>query len=369
MSVNSLLVYCMLQTIGIMIVLFRKKFRTTPNVILNFLMFELFVKFIYQYIELEKINVPYIEPFYYLIRALGPVAIYFYARVILTGKIPEFKKVIPCLVVPLLLFVLHALPDGSRAFIEESKNGISAILLILSFLIFPLIIVYEYAKFYQLKYFEFYKTFTYNSGQTSLIAIIIPLCIGSGLMILGTRIVYLYYPHLITQIEIAGVFYSVILSYLFAYMVIVSPKVIHHKKSKFALQEFKKYDCSGLTADEAKQISNRLCDYFETSKPFLNPELNLKIVSQELNVSAKNITETLNGLIGQNFNDFTNNYRIEYFKQLLKLEKFKNYSILALAFEAGFNSKTTFNTAFKKFTGQTPSEYRKKIELKRRKNE
>ena len=89
--------------------------------------------------------------------------------------------------------------------------------------------------------------------------------------------------------------------------------------------------------------------------------MNLNLISDKLQIPAHHITETINGLIGQNFNEYVNNYRIEEFKILLKNKKYEHFSILALAFEVGFKSKGTFNAAFKKFTSQTPSEYRKEI--------
>ncbi|MFA8436978.1 MAG: helix-turn-helix domain-containing protein, partial [Marinifilaceae bacterium] len=66
---------------------------------------------------------------------------------------------------------------------------------------------------------------------------------------------------------------------------------------------------------------------------------------------------------GLNFNDYINQFRVEEFKRLLQDPQFSKETLLAVAFEAGFNSKTTFNTAFKKFTGMTPSEYRRSLNV------
>ena len=70
------------------------------------------------------------------------------------------------------------------------------------------------------------------------------------------------------------------------------------------------------------------------------------------------ISEVLNGLLKQNFFDYINNYRIEEFKRLASMPENSKETNLSLAFVSGFNSKTAFNTAFKKFTGHTPSQFR-----------
>ncbi len=70
-------------------------------------------------------------------------------------------------------------------------------------------------------------------------------------------------------------------------------------------------------------------------------------------------------LLKQNFYEYVNNYRIEEFKRLLLEPKYENIKFLNIAFDVGFNSKSTFNTSFKKFTGKTPSEYKKFKNLKR----
>jgi AraC-like DNA-binding protein len=75
-------------------------------------------------------------------------------------------------------------------------------------------------------------------------------------------------------------------------------------------------------------------------------------------MSRNQLSELINSRMGCNFYDFVNKYRIEDVKQLMVDPKYKNFTILAIALEAGFPSKSTFNSIFKKFTGLTPSEYK-----------
>ncbi len=114
-----------------------------------------------------------------------------------------------------------------------------------------------------------------------------------------------------------------------------------------------------LSAKKRKQISSDLVTYFELEKPYLNPGLNMNMISRHLNIPKHHITEVLNTEIGKNFFSFVNEYRIGEVKKQL-LEKGDIYSIESIGFECGFSSKSTFFTVFKKITGQTPMQYKTK---------
>lgn len=108
-------------------------------------------------------------------------------------------------------------------------------------------------------------------------------------------------------------------------------------------------------------LSDNLQKYMETHHPHRDSELTLTSLAKQVNMSRNQLSEVINSSLGSNFYDFVNKYRIEEVKQLMNHSKYKNYTILAIAFEAGFPSKSTFNTVFKKFTGLTPSEYRNRL--------
>jgi AraC-like DNA-binding protein len=91
---------------------------------------------------------------------------------------------------------------------------------------------------------------------------------------------------------------------------------------------------------------------------YKHPQLDLKHLSQRLQTPAYLVTKAINEGLGVNFYDLVNRYRVEEVKSLLVSHDSKRFTIMAVAFDAGFNSKTTFNTAFKKVTGLTPSSYR-----------
>ncbi|MDP2302563.1 MAG: helix-turn-helix domain-containing protein [Ignavibacteria bacterium] len=162
------------------------------------------------------------------------------------------------------------------------------------------------------------------------------------------------------------IFMSFWFSFL-GYVTLKQPEVkIHINNSKdeeiaTSVNDIKQsYSRSGLSDDEAKVIIVNLKNLMETEKPYRNPDLNLNQLAIKLNVSLHNLSQVLNQYLNQNFYDFINSYRAEEFIRLMETDKEKRYSILALSYDAGFNSKTAFYKIFKKIYNQTPSEYRDK---------
>lgn len=92
---------------------------------------------------------------------------------------------------------------------------------------------------------------------------------------------------------------------------------------------------------------------------YLNPDVNVASLSEEMQLTTHQLSYIINKGFNQNFFQFINSYRIEKAKELLLDSSSNKLSILGIAFESGFSSKTAFNTTFKKFTKQTPSEFKK----------
>ena len=92
-------------------------------------------------------------------------------------------------------------------------------------------------------------------------------------------------------------------------------------------------------------------------KIFTESELTLGALAKTLDVHPNHLSQVINSYDGKNFYDYINYHRVEEFKRLAPLPDNRNYTLLSLAYECGFNSKTSFNRNFKKATGVSPSEY------------
>ncbi|WP_334056709.1 helix-turn-helix domain-containing protein [Polaribacter sp. P097] len=107
---------------------------------------------------------------------------------------------------------------------------------------------------------------------------------------------------------------------------------------------------------QLEQIAKALKKLMEEDEIYTNSDLNLAILSEKLNVKPYQTTKCLNVIFGKKFNDFVNEYRIKALKDILKNPKNEKFTLLSLAFDVGFNSKSSFNRAVKKITGKSPKD-------------
>ena len=102
-------------------------------------------------------------------------------------------------------------------------------------------------------------------------------------------------------------------------------------------------------------------NHIKVNKSYLNPNLSLETLAKDLNLSEGYISQIINNSSNLNFNDYINSLRVNDAKSMLTNIEYNNYTVIAIGLEAGFNSKSSFYTAFKKFTGKTPIEYKKYV--------
>jgi len=102
-----------------------------------------------------------------------------------------------------------------------------------------------------------------------------------------------------------------------------------------------------------------LMEYIRLHKPFLDPELSLRSLAAQIEIHPNQLSWLLNAVIGKNFNAFVNAYRVAHFKKLARDPSNAKLTLIGLAYECGFNSKTVFNTSFKRETGLTPKQFLK----------
>ena len=134
------------------------------------------------------------------------------------------------------------------------------------------------------------------------------------------------------------------------------------KKGYIYQMAHQKYTSTPVSEDETKRIYIKLKKLLEEDQVYKNVNLNLGTLSQQLNISTQKLSMVINVMFKANFNSIINEYRIRHSCTLFGIKEFQNYTIAFIAFESGFSSVSSFNMAFKKVTGQTPSQYRKTLE-------
>ena len=119
-----------------------------------------------------------------------------------------------------------------------------------------------------------------------------------------------------------------------------------------------KSDTSAYNSEKHKNDFNQIHDYLISKQKFLDPNLSMDLLAQELRMSSSHFSKIVNSYSDYNFSDYINSFRVEQAKKLLANDDFDKYTNVAIGLECGFNSKSTFYSAFKKFTSQTPTQFR-----------
>ncbi len=122
-----------------------------------------------------------------------------------------------------------------------------------------------------------------------------------------------------------------------------------------------RYRKSGLTEQKAEELMQTLLELMERERPYLNNKLTLQELAEMIPTTPHNLSEVINSQLKQNFFEFVNSYRVKEAQQRLIDEANSNLTILAIALDSGFNSKSTFNSIFKKHTAMTPSRFRESL--------
>jgi AraC-like DNA-binding protein len=130
---------------------------------------------------------------------------------------------------------------------------------------------------------------------------------------------------------------------------------------KDLISEEKKSEPLAVNEKEYNQELLKLQQYMIDEKPFLNPSVTIQDVSNGIKIPVRDLSLLINHKLEQHFYDFVNTYRIENAMDILKDVTKSKVTILEILYDVGFNSKSSFNTAFKKHTGNTPTSYRKSL--------
>ncbi|CAD5266027.1 MULTISPECIES: AraC family transcriptional regulator [unclassified Imperialibacter] len=118
-----------------------------------------------------------------------------------------------------------------------------------------------------------------------------------------------------------------------------------------------------MTDEQIEELSGIVVGYLQEKKPYRNQEYNLQMLADDLGISRHKLSHVINSGQKKNFYKFINEFRVHDVKQMLADAAYDHFSILGIALECGFNSKTSFNRIFKEETGFTPSEFKQHIEI------
>lgn len=246
----------------------------------------------------------------------------------------------------------------------------------ISFIAFVIVCVaYSVATYHKINQYEqiIGEQFAYNEGISLqwLRLLLIGFGIIFSVMIVGYVLQFLLEIELAVNVELIFLGLFVLLIALIGFWGIRYQGIFTAEKTKILYSSEKpaeaeeteeplkmpEYRKSGLKPEEAKTLHQQLLTLMATEKPYLEPKLSLAQLADSLGVLPNHLSQIINQYEGKNFYDFVNSYRVDEFIALAKKDTDKNFNLLGLAFEAGFNSKSSFNQVFKKIKGQTPSQF------------
>lgn len=346
--------------------LLTRRFRSLPNRMLMIILAFVIVFNILNTLVLSDLVSENVRLMFAAVYLVPPPLIYGYWYAYIYGKLLPKRKIFLNILPILGFMVLTGILGLSGKLVKQSLL-IMGELTFVYHMIYPVLMVKLLRSFYGMRKEKVGKMLSYNTEKTSILKIFMFMMIFHSLVFFlqyNSTLIFPSGPDLHFFMK-AQIFFMIVLQYLITWIVISMPVVIHFDDRKVGLASFKKYDNSSLKVDEAKLIACRLNAYMEQGKPFQNPLYSVQDLSNDTEIDYIEIAETLNGLLGQSFNDYINNYRIEEVKRLLKDPKHIQESILSIAFESGFNSKAAFYSSFKKFTGETPTQCRKHLQSDR----
>lgn len=125
--------------------------------------------------------------------------------------------------------------------------------------------------------------------------------------------------------------------------------------------DYVKYKSTGLSEEKSILMKSRILEFMNKEKPYLISDLSLDKLAQLLEISPHHLSQIINGQLEKNFFEFVNEYRVEEVKRLISQNLGEKFTLLSIAHDSGFNSKSTFNSTFKKFTSLTPKEYMRSL--------
>lgn len=304
-----------------------------------------------------------------------PPSMYFYVNSLtLNVKSLNFKKQF---FLGALFFIINVIVFSTVIFFKENETIIAFIVPILNFTtLFPIAVIFPILSIYYIfnsfKSIQKHQTdigevYSYEDGislQWVKVFLFGFVCWFIAVVLDG----FVNYGSIQDENFIGQHTYDFVTS---AYIIFIGIKAMQQSAINLALANSQKVTKEEIDEEENTIIENetdqnKFLEVWNKSEavmnlksPYKNVELTIYDLAKLLETNYKYLSKAINLNSNQNFVSYINSYRVEESKQLLKNTDYDNYTIEALAEMSGFKSKSAFNTAFKKITGQTPSEFKK----------
>lgn len=352
--------------------LFHRKEQQIPSRILGFILTAYSIAFLCRYLVLtESFLCPYLPLFFLpFIFLFGP-AVYFYFRASLFGKSVEYSEIRRLLILPFLAEILFT---GLLLYLPEFRDIRSVVnqkgaveIFSISFICTGIVHCSYFLRKAHKETEKYRSEFEENYSSddlSSLFWLRIFMIFNVGMIIMYLLLAGLLHLGLsrIPVSPLEGVL-NMLLIYLILYYMIFNPKVfaIRDKgepETALTQKPEKKYSKQAVSEEDRKNYISRIRIFMEKEKPYLDDEISLSDLSESIGIPKHHFSMTVNSELNMNFFQFISLYRVKEAERLLTSPEYSEYTILRIALDSGFQSKSAFNKAFKQFTGLTPAEYR-----------
>ncbi len=356
----------MLHIIGIIIslflsiLLFTKKGRSTADLVLSFWLFSIaFHLFTYYLLATRKfIEFPYLLGIEIAFPFIHGPFLYIYTALLTGKKVAKLKSAfhfIPVILIYVVLSKFFLLSVAEKVLVYQNQGaGYTTILKIIHFAVIPSGVIYIVLSLLLLK--EHRRKISGQPSYAEKINLnwLSKLTIGMGVIWLSVLL-----GNDVTTFVCVDLFILYTGYFGVKQVGIFTNKLEAPAQQNEVITIPVKYQKSAIGNVLLSEIHIELLKLMDQKKLFKDPELSLNELAKQLNVHSNSLSQVINTLEDKNFYDYINELRINEFKTIVVLPENQRFTLLSLAYEVGFNSKTSFNRNFKKITGLSPTAYLK----------
>ena len=352
--INIILIFVALQGLVLGALLIKRRGNRIANRILSFIIYYISFSILIHVLSHIK-AIPFEHShknFIAIISIINAPLIYFYTKSLTVYKF-KFKVKDLLHLIPLMCTSLLGLPLTLNIFNPQIQDIMHKTIIIICIIVFSIYILYSYKLL--LSYAKLIKDNYSSIGKINLNWLrVFIICLILFWSFAG---IAEFFFIMINWDLIWLTSYVIIL--LIGYFGFMQPEIFsgpsYNNQTKL-----RKYERSSLTKEKAREYLHKLESAMKAQKLYMDENINLSSLSQKLGITIHHLSQIINEQLESNFYDYINSQRIEVAKRLLTDHNYSHQNITTIGFDVGFNSLSAFNTAFKKFTHQTPSQFRKK---------